>query len=144
MAFPGTYNISYYMGDTYEFRVYPKTASGDVYSLSPFVYDDDNNPATADFDSAIFAFAEEKAVGGSNPPEPSGYHRCYAKISDDKSYITCAIRPEDAAYLDPTKTYVYDVQVSKPAGGGDYKTVITLMTGSISVTGQVIIAENIG
>ena len=143
MAFPGTYNINYYMGDTYEFKIFPKTASGDVYSLSTFFYDDDNNELTPKFNSAVFAFAEEKAVGGTTPPNPAGYHECYAKISDNGTHITCAIRPDDAQYLDPTKKYVYDVQVSKPANGGDYKTVITLMTGTITVTGQVIITDNI-
>ena len=139
MAFPGTYNISYYKGDTYEFRVYPKTADGNVYSLAPFVYDDDNNPATIDFDSAIFAFAEVR--GGDSA---TGYHRCYAKISNDKTYVTCAIRTADAAYLDPAKTYVYDVQVSKPANSGDYPMVVTLMTGSITVTDQVTSSTNLG
>lgn len=139
MAFPGTYNISYYKGDTLEFRVYPKTADGNVYSLSPFVYDDDNNQATVDFDSAVFAFAETR--GGDSA---TGYHKCYAKISDDKTYVTCAIRPEDSLYLDATKTYVYDVQVSKPTGGGDYPIVLTLMTGSITVTDQVTSSTNIG
>jgi len=37
MAFPGTYNISYYKGDTYEFRIYPKTADGDVFDLTPYI-----------------------------------------------------------------------------------------------------------
>jgi hypothetical protein len=36
MAFPGTYNINYYKGDTYEFNVYPKTTAGDSFSLSGF------------------------------------------------------------------------------------------------------------
>lgn len=139
MAFPGTYNISYYKGDTYEFRVYPKTSSGDVYSLDPFVYNDDNNLETEDFDSAVFAFAEVR--GGDSA---TGYHKCYAKISDNNDYVLCAIRPEDAAYLDPAKTYVYDVQVSKPANGGDYPMVVTLMTGSITVTDQVTSSTNLG
>lgn len=139
MAFPGTYNINYYVGDTYEFRIFPKTSNGEVFSLSSFIYDDDSNEQTPDLNSVIFAFAEEKAAGGSNPPEPLGYHECYAKISDNGTYVTCAIRPDDAQYLNPTKKYVYDVQVSKPAGTGDYKTIITLMTGTINVTGQVIV-----
>jgi hypothetical protein len=132
MAFPGTYNITYYKGDTLEFRIYPKTADGDSYPLDSFVYDDDNNQTTPDFDSSLFAFAETR--GGDSA---AGYHECYAKISDDRTYITCAIRPEDAAYLLPSKTYVYDVQVSKPAGGGDYPIVVTLLTGNITVTDQV-------
>lgn len=139
MAFPGTYNISYYKGDTYEFRIYPKAADGSPYPLSSFVYDDDNDELTVDFDSSVFAFAEVR--GGDSA---TGYHRCYAKISDDKTYITCAIRPEDSQYLDPTKTYVYDVQVSKPSNGGDYPIVLTLMTGSITLTDQVTSSTNIG
>lgn len=139
MAFPGTYNITYYKGDTYEFRIYPKNPDGSAFSLSLFVYDDDSDELTPDFDSAVFAFAETR--GGDSAV---GYHRCYAKISDDKKYITCAIRPDDSAYLDPTKTYVYDVQVSKPANDGDYPMVVTLMTGTITVTDQVTSSTNIG
>jgi hypothetical protein len=36
MAFPGTFNISYYRGDTYEFRIYPKTSSGASFDLTSF------------------------------------------------------------------------------------------------------------
>lgn len=36
MAFPGTFNISYYRGDTYEFRIYPKTSSGAAFDLTSF------------------------------------------------------------------------------------------------------------
>lgn len=36
MAFPGTFNISYYRGDTYEFRIYPKTASGAAFDLTTY------------------------------------------------------------------------------------------------------------
>jgi len=33
MAFPGTYNFSYYRGDTYEFIIYPKNSLGGSYDL---------------------------------------------------------------------------------------------------------------
>lgn len=36
MAFPGTYNISYYKGDTLDFELYPKDANGDVFSLEDY------------------------------------------------------------------------------------------------------------
>lgn len=36
MAFPGTFNINYYKGDTYEFNVYPKTTSGAVFSMQGY------------------------------------------------------------------------------------------------------------
>jgi hypothetical protein len=135
MAFPGTYNISYYKGDTHEFRIYPKTADGDVFDLTPYVggdYDDDNDPGTpvVDADSVVFSFAETRGV--LNP------HKCFAQISDDKTYITCVIRPEDSQYLNAGTIYVYDVQIFKPSGNGvTYPTIHTLLTGNITVTGQV-------
>jgi hypothetical protein len=130
MAFPGTYNINYYKGDTLEFKIYPKIANGDPFLLTPFVYDHDDNLTTADFDSSIFAFAE--TTGGSSAV---GYHECYAKIADNGTYVLCAIRPDDASYLTAGKTYVYDVQVSRP--GLDYPMVVTLLSGTITVTDQV-------
>jgi hypothetical protein len=36
MAFPGTFNINYYKGDTYEFNVYPKTTDGAVFSMQGY------------------------------------------------------------------------------------------------------------
>lgn len=36
MAFPGTYNFSYYKGDTYQFLVFPKDSSGNTFDLSSF------------------------------------------------------------------------------------------------------------
>lgn len=36
MAFPGTFNINYYKGDTYEFNVYPKTTAGAVFSMQGY------------------------------------------------------------------------------------------------------------
>lgn len=139
MAFPGTYNINYYKGDTYEFRIYPKKPDGLPYPLASYVYDDDDNSGTPDFDSAIFAFAETR--GGQAAP---GYHRCFAKISDEGDYILCTIRPEDAAYLDASKDYVYDVQVSKNPPGSDYPYVLTLLTGTITIQDQVVSSTNLG
>ena len=37
MAFPGTYNISYYKGDTLEFKIYPKDSSGASFSLDNYI-----------------------------------------------------------------------------------------------------------
>lgn len=34
MAFPGTYNINYYKGDTFEFNVYPKNSDGTTFNLN--------------------------------------------------------------------------------------------------------------
>lgn len=135
MAFPGTYNINYYKGDTFEFRIYPKNADGTSFNLTSYVggsFDQDNNPGTPSInaDSVIFSFAANR--DNTNP------HKCYASISSDKTYITCVIRPEDSAYLTTGTSYVYDVQIFKPAGGSNsYPTVHTLLTGTITVTGQV-------
>jgi hypothetical protein len=36
MAFPGTYNFNYYRGDTFEFIINPKDASGAPFNLTGF------------------------------------------------------------------------------------------------------------
>jgi len=36
MAFPAVFNISYYRGDTYEFRIYPKDANGNAFPLTGY------------------------------------------------------------------------------------------------------------
>ena len=36
MAFPGTYNFSYYKGDTNEFVIRPKNASGSAFDLTGY------------------------------------------------------------------------------------------------------------
>lgn len=128
MAFPGTFDIKYYKGDTYQFRIYPKDTAGNAFDLSDYRYDHDGDPLTLKFDTATFAFSESRGSG-------LGYHKCLAQISDNAQYVTCTIRPEDASYLDPTKVYVYDVQVTKP--GTNYDTVLTLLTGTITITDEV-------
>ena len=78
----------------------------------------------------IFAFAQSR--GGSSAP---GWHKCLAEISDEGDYVLCTIRPEDGLTMDASKDYVYDVQVRKP--GVDYPQVLTLLTGTITITDQV-------
>jgi uncharacterized repeat protein (TIGR02543 family) len=113
MAFPGTYNLSYYRGDTLEFRAYPKNSSGGVFSLDGY--------------SVSFTIAESR--GDTQVIE------CFAQISDDNTFVLAVIRQGDGSQLDPSKTYVYDLEVRKP--GVPYAIVHTLLTGSISVTEQV-------
>lgn len=50
MAFPGTYNINYYKGDTYEFAVYPKTTEGGTFLMT-------------DYTSAKFTIATARGTG---------------------------------------------------------------------------------
>ena len=38
MAFPATYNISYYSGDTYQFVIKPKNSDGSSYNIASTIY----------------------------------------------------------------------------------------------------------
>lgn len=113
MAFPSTYNISYYKGDTLEFKIYPKDASGDIYDLEGF-------EGTEKFTIA--------PVRGN----PTNEQLAFAEISTDKTHILCAITPSVGLQLTAGTTYYYDIQIDK--SGDDYPLVHTLLTGTITVT----------
>jgi hypothetical protein len=115
MAFPGTYNINYYKGDTYEFRIYPKDAAGEPFDLTGFD------------GSESFTIAN---VRGS---EATTTVYAFADIVDD--YVLCAIRPGDSLNLVAGTTYYYDVSIDKT--GDEYDSVFTLLTGTITVTDHV-------
>jgi len=149
MAFPSTYNFDYYKGDTFEFRIYPKKNDGTVFDLSQFYVPTNfaNNPddvtdTTAPYDSAQFTIAKfrgaTRTVNG--VVESADPIRCFARVSDDNTFVQCAIRPADGNQLIAGTEYVYDVEVRKPAGlpgSGQYEVVQTLLTGAITVTDQV-------
>jgi len=116
MAFPGTYNINYYKGDTYEFRIYPKDAAGEPFNLTDY-----NGSET-------FTIAN---VRGS---EATTTVLAYADIVNNE-YVECAIRPTDSLNLVAGTTYYYDVSIDKT--GGNYDKVFTLLTGTITVTDHV-------
>ena len=147
MAFPATYDFNYYKGDTFEFRIYPKKNDGTAYLLGDFKMPTDfaNDPdyvldTSAPYDSAQFTIAE---VRGSAATKSI---RCFATISDDQTYIQCAIRPSDSHELQAGTEYFYDVEVRSPAGKPDnlfYEKVHTLMTGTITVTDQITGAKDI-
>jgi hypothetical protein len=120
MAFPAVFNISYYRGDTYEFRIYPKDASGNQFPLTGY------NPISG----AKFTMSTERGQSGI-----SDQLQGYARISSDATYIDCAILPENGIDMDFSLNYVYDVQIFK--SGSPYDSVITLLTGTISVTEQI-------
>jgi hypothetical protein len=120
MAFPGIFNINYYMGDTYEFNVFPKDSSGNVFDMTTFP-------------GSQFVISETR--GGAPVVVP------FSAISADKSHVRCAIRPQDAVLLDATKSYVYDVQISRTASPYDF--VYTLLTGNLNITEQVAVPSNI-
>jgi hypothetical protein len=117
MAFPGTYDFSYYKGDTLEFRVYPKDAAGNIFDLSTF-------------SNTKFTLSTARGHDG-----VSAQQECFAQISSDKSYILCAIQPAVGSQLDATKAYVYDVEISK--SGTPYPFVYTILNGTITIKDQV-------
>jgi hypothetical protein len=120
MAFPAVFNISYYRGDTYEFRIYPKDASGNQFPLVGY------DPIAG----VRFTMSTERGEDGI-----SSQLQGYARISSDGTYIDCAILPLNGIAMDFSLNYVYDVQVFK--AGTPYDVVTTLLTGTISVTEQI-------
>lgn len=140
MAFPATYDFNYYKGDTFEFRIYPKKNDGTVFDLSgynipgnfantPDYFSDNSSP----YDSAQFTLSTVRGASGSPI-------KCFARVSDDGTFVQCAITPDKGNTLDSTVEYFYDVEVRKPAGSpgtGQYEVVNTLLTGKITITDQV-------
>jgi hypothetical protein len=117
MAFPGTYNISYYKGDTYEFNIYPKDSNGQPFDLTGY--------------TPVFTIATSRG------PSPTLSVEGYALIPPDASSLRCAILPADAAQLAAGSSYVYDIQISKESEELPYPLIYTLLTGNITVTSDV-------
>jgi len=111
MAFPGTYNFSYYKGDTNQFILRPKNSSGSAFDLTGY---------TADF-----------FIASSRGDNPSFSVEAQAIVNTLNDTITCTILPNIGGTLN-AGTYVYDVQISSDANN-----VFTLATGIITVTEQV-------
>lgn len=125
MAFPGTYNFSYYKGDTYEFKLYPKNSDGTAFNLSSFA-DTENE------DNARFFVSTERGLAGvENQVE------CSAQIVSElgETYILCTITPGQGASMNAGTNYVYDVEIRKTVENTPY--ILTLVTGTITVTDQV-------
>jgi hypothetical protein len=120
MAFPGTYDIKYYKGDTFEFFIYPKNSSGNTFDLTGFTEIEFTIAEKAGTIGAASAVSGETDVDGNN------------------TYIKCIITPFVGEQLDATKPYVYDVQIKKPAGSGSsYPYIYTILRGNIAITEQV-------
>jgi hypothetical protein len=113
MAFPGTYNFSYYRGDTYQFIVRPKNANGTVFTLDDYS------------DGALFTIANRRGSAGTQVVAT-------ATVDTTNHIITCTITPEQGRELTAGTTYVYDVQIENGAS-----IVYTLLTGSITVTDDI-------
>ena len=152
MAFPAIYDFNYYKGDTFEFRIYPKKNDGTVFDLSPYydsnsLYNTNVTDNTNTIDGVVVSAPYEQArfnisnVRGNVGLATHMPLQCFARISDDNTFIQCAIRPPEGNKLIAGTEYVYDVEVRSPIGGGPdhpfYENVKTLLTGKITVTDQV-------
>jgi hypothetical protein len=119
MAYPATYDINYYKGDTMEFRIYPKDASGAAFDLTTF-------------STAKFTIADARGDGAARL---NGYAVITTDSTNNLTYLTCAILPGVGSQLSPATTYVYDVEITK--NSDPYPYVYTLVTGTLTVTDQV-------
>lgn len=115
MAFPATYNINYYKGDTYSFEISPKTASGAVFPLT--------------------GYTPSMMIASSRDHAPDFSITASADFNDptQRTTIICTITPTVGRQLIAGTQYVYDVQIAKSNDSEVY----TLLTGTISVTADV-------
>lgn len=110
MAFPGTYNFSYYRGDTAEFVVRPKASNGTAFNLTGY--------------SADFIIANKRGSTGTQ-------YEAQAVIDTENNLVTCTILPGLGRTIVPG-TYVYDVQIDTSPSE-----IFTILTGTITVTDDV-------
>lgn len=110
MAFPGTYNFSYYRGDTAQFVVRPKNANGSNFDLAGY--------------TAAFTIATARGTGATQ-------YEAQAVVNSTSDIVTCTILPGVGRALTPG-TYVYDIQVTSGPS-----VIYTLLTGNITVTDDI-------
>jgi hypothetical protein len=109
MAFPATYNISYYRGDTFDFVVNPKNPNGQSFNLDGY--------------SALFTIATE--AGDPSKIVDTGS----ASVNSITSQIICQIAPSLGSTLTGS-SYVYDLEIYNETSSAVY----TLLRGTIGVT----------
>lgn len=112
MAFPGTYDFRYYRGDTFEFIIRPRDASGEAFPLEGF--------------EAEFTIADRRGAGTNLNPVIQ--QEASAVVNTVDGIVTCTISESVGRQLDNTRTWVYDVQISNGSS------VFTLLNGNITVT----------
>lgn len=114
MSFPATYNIRYYKGDLYQFVIRPKTSAGDIYPIDSATYD------------AYFRISTARNISASATVSGN------TSIGDNA--VTCELRPSIGGSLVPGTTYYYDVSIEDKT---DANIIYTLLTGTITVTGDI-------
>lgn len=118
MAFPSTFNFSYYQGDRYEFTVRPKDSAGNIFPLQNYL------------GSGLFTVATQRG----NPASVIGHGTVSMDVNEGK--VTCIIEPDFGKTL-TGNSYIYDVQISASGMSGSVvynPYVYTLITGNINVT----------
>ena len=109
MAFPGSYNFSYYRGDTSQFVIRPQTANGSAFDLAGY--------------TAAFTVATGRGSSGTQTAAT-------AVVNATTDIVTCTITPTVGRTL-IAGTYVYDVQITNGVQ------IYTLLNGTISVTDDI-------
>lgn len=115
MAFPGTYNFSYYRGDTFEFVISPKSANGTTFPLDAF---------TGAGSEANFTIANVRGAAGVQKSAS-------AVVDNVLDTVTCTISPTVGREL-TAGSYVYDIEIISTTG-----ITHTLVTGTITVTDDI-------
>ena len=110
MAFPATYNLSLYSGDTFEFVVVPRNSDGSPFSLTGY--------------TAVMFIAPSRGSTTKTQVQTS--------VNTTLNTVTCTVLPGVSGSLNPSQTYVYDVEISN---GSDR--IYTLLTGNVTVTEDV-------
>lgn len=128
MAFPGTYNFAYYKGDTLQFKIYPKDASGAIFDISGFT-------------DLSFTIANKRGITPANIQSTDIVVHAMITPYASSGYVLCTIRPEDGNQLVGGSSYVYDVEIKDTSGS--YPLVYTILTGTITVTEQVTAASRV-
>lgn len=114
ISFPASYNIKYYKGDLYQFVIRPKTSAGDIYPID---------------DATYYAYFR---ISTSRNGDAGDTVSANTSISDNA--VTCELRPSIGNSLTPGTTYYYDVSIEDQS---DSNIVYTLLTGTITVTGDI-------
>lgn len=114
MAFPATYNISYYRGDTYDFIVNPKNSDGTNFDLTDFL-------------SQNSLFTVSMRSGNSETFVFNGT----VEVNSDSSFVKCGIPASSGSALSSGSTYFYDVEIKNASA------TFTLLAGRINVTNDI-------
>lgn len=120
MAFPSTFNFSYYRGDSYQMVIRPKTSNSQQFDLTDYASED-----------ALFTIASSRGSAGISSQKLGT-----VVINSSEGTITCTITPTVGKTLTPG-TWLYDVQIQDSTA----ELIYTILTGSITVTDEISGAE---